>query len=206
MTNSKFNALFFDAKTDSNTTLIFLHGGESNPETLQPITPFFHHVKLVLPQATYQISDHSYSWFHFINGSLDIDWKSLEESKESTYSFIQSIKNNNPKNNIYIGGISQSAVFANELFLSKPTDFAGLISFSGFLPDSKNAVNLSDKPILVSHGEKDPLISMNLIEKNVRQLQDLGATVDFLTYDMGHEIGEKELKDAAEWIKTESPV
>lgn len=187
-------------------TLIFLHGGESNPETLEPITPFFSHLSFITPQAPFQISDESYSWFHFVNSLLEIDEKSLDESKKILYPFIQSIKNNNPENNIFIGGMSQGAVFANELFLSSPSEFAGLISLSGFFPDCENAGKLSDQPILICHGEKDSLISLDLVEKNVGQLREFGANVDFLTYDMGHELCEKELTDAAEWIETVSPV
>lgn len=93
---------------------------------------------------------------------------------------------------LIIGGFSQGAMIATEVFLKAPQTPAGLICLSGTLMSkstwSEYLINRKGSTILMSHGEADP----TLPHKGSIQLQKFfeegGVKTQFVSFRGGHEI------------------
>src|SRR5690606_26744339 len=81
----------------------------------------------------------------------------------------------------------------------------GVIIMSGISPtmfglsDSKKLQN--DIPVLLCHGTQDKVFSLAQGKSSAADLQRKGFPVDFLEYDMAHEICDQEVHDIGRWIE-----
>lgn len=182
------------------TTILFLHGGDNNHESLRPLASYFKNQRVVLPQAPIQSDDSMFSWFQFTDDKLSIDEHSLETSIDTITPLLTDIRNANKDSRLMVGGISQGAVFACELFFRFPAFFEGVVALSGFAPQKRNYPSLNQKRAFVAHGIDDQLVPMERALGSVELLRKLHVDVQFNKYNMGHEILEEELLDAIQWV------
>ena len=183
------------------TTVLFLHGGDSNQESLRPLASYFKNQRLMLPQAPIQSGDSMFNWFHFTDDNLSIEEQSLEASIDAITPLLTDIRNANKDGRFIVGGISQGAIFAYELFFRFPTYFEALVALSGFAPQKRDYPSLNRKRAFIAHGIGDPLIPMERALGSVELLRELHVDVQFKKYIMGHEIMEEELQDAMQWME-----
>lgn len=58
-------------------------------------------------------------------------------------------------------------------------------------------------PVLMCHGQNDPLVLYNFGEMSAQALRSLGFKVDFKSYPrLAHEAGPEELADVKKWAKS----
>lgn len=103
-------------------------------------------------------------------------------------------------------GFSQGGVMAYCLALREPQRFAAAVVLSSWLPkelaDRLVAVGAASlPPILVQHGSRDDLISVDRARGSIETLRDLRVPVTYREYDMGHEISPRSLTDLASWLE-----
>lgn len=93
---------------------------------------------------------------------------------------------------IIIGGFSQGAMLATEVFLKAPNTPAGLICLSGTLLSktqwTQYAVNRKDSKILMSHGEADQVLPHKGSIQLQKFFEDNGIKTQFISFRGGHEI------------------
>jgi phospholipase/carboxylesterase len=147
---------------------------------------------------------------------LDIESREDREGLEKTHGEIskliqQEIQSGILPEHIFLGGFSQGGAQAIYIGLRAAQKLAGIIVFSGYLPFYKNLAqeipssfpNYS-APIFWAQGTQDTIVPPLFGEVSVKALKNIGVSVDFHSYPMGHSVCEEEIKDLAGWIVQKS--
>ena len=135
------------------------------------------------------------AWWTINMNELPGDWSNLrppnmDQAVDKTMKMLSSMKI--PMKDLIIGGFSQGAMLATELFLKMEETPAGLICLSGTLLSQNTWSELikkrSGSKVFLSHGEMDPVLPhkgsvqlQNFFEKNNLKTQ-------FVSFRGGHEI------------------
>ncbi|MGI8684683.1 MAG: alpha/beta hydrolase [Acidimicrobiales bacterium] len=102
---------------------------------------------------------------------------------------------------IWVLGFSDGATAAAALALDHPDAIAGAVILSGkpsFRPPGGRV--LDHKQIFCATGRNDERVTIDDYEELVEGLVTAGADVELHWYDVGHEIPDKALEDAATWL------
>lgn len=135
------------------------------------------------------------AWWPLTLSQLPSDWSNytppeLLQLKPMIWKMIDSFKV--PWNRIILGGFSQGAMLATEVYLSAPETPAGLISFSGSLIQKtewlKLMSNRKNKKVFLSHGEADPVLPSSGTQKLLQLFKENQISCDFCSFRGGHEI------------------
>jgi phospholipase/carboxylesterase len=109
-----------------------------------------------------------------------------------------------------LGGFSQGTVMAFALSLGegRPRP-AGILALNGFIPavqgwepDPALAAGL---PVFLSHGVRDPIISIDFAHSARATLETLGADLIYRETPMGHAIDPRLLPEIEEWMRNSVP-
>ena len=135
------------------------------------------------------------AWWTIKLSELEGDWTDrrppdMDAAVDKIFKMISSMKFD--WKDLIIGGFSQGAMIATEIFLKAPQTPAGLICMSGTLMSRKQwaeyIVNRKGSNIFMSHGEADQVLPhkgsimlQNFFEEN-------GIKTQFVSFRGGHEI------------------
>ncbi len=98
-------------------------------------------------------------------------------------------------------GYSNGANIAVSMLLLRPEILFGTILFRPMIPLVPDTLpNLSTKNILITAGLHDPLISRHQTEDLFVLLKKVGANVSIQWQNSGHELTQKDVKTAREWV------
>lgn len=135
------------------------------------------------------------AWWPLTLSQLPTDWSlysppELESLMPQIWKMIDSFKI--PWSKIILGGFSQGAMLATEIYLSAPETPAGLISFSGALIRKKEwtarLAQRKNQKVFFSHGEVDPVLPPSGTQKLMQMFKEQGLQYDFCSFRGGHEI------------------
>ena len=106
---------------------------------------------------------------------------------------------------IVLAGFSQGGVIALHLGLRHSKTLAGILALSTYLHDPdhlSNELSLenAESPIFMAHGIQDPMIPIARAVGARDLLQQLGYSVDWREYGMGHEVCPEEIEAISEWL------
>lgn len=102
-------------------------------------------------------------------------------------------------------GYSNGANIAASLLLLRPEILSDAILFRPMIPFPPDTLpNLSDKHILLSAGSYDPIIPHNLTRELFDLLRNSGADVSIQWHNAGHELTQRDVIEAKEWIRSKS--
>ncbi len=88
-------------------------------------------------------------------------------------------------------GFSQGTMMALHVGLSRPVKPAGIIGFSGMLAGAPPALGADAPPVLLVHGDTDPMIPVGALFDAAGSLGKAGATVQWhIATGVGHSIDE----------------
>lgn len=110
-----------------------------------------------------------------------------------------------PAGKTVIGGFSQGTVMAYALGLAagRPSP-AGILALSGFIPEVPGlALDLEARaglPVMIAHGEQDPVISVEFGRSARDRLTAAGLGVTYREGPGGHSIDPRLLPDFQEWL------
>lgn len=106
---------------------------------------------------------------------------------------------------ILLAGFSQGGALVLHTGLRYPLPLAGILVLSAYLPlaetlqaeaaDANRAV-----PLMMAHGEQDPVVPLSLAGQSRDLLQQQGYTVAWHTYTMAHAVCPEELLDIRGWL------
>lgn len=112
-----------------------------------------------------------------------------------------------PAEQTVVFGFSQGGLLAIEAGARYPHRFAGLIAISAYVHDPEDLV-LSLSPVaaqqrfLMTHGTYDPLIPIEPVRQQVRQLQAAGLNIQWGEFAKPHTIaGEAEIRVIREFVR-----
>ena len=109
-----------------------------------------------------------------------------------------------------LGGFSQGTVMAYSLGLARGRPVpAGILALSGFIPRVEGwTAGLEERrglPVLISHGERDPVIPVTFAREARQLLEPAGLAVAYRESPIGHWIDGPTIDAAREWLETAIP-
>jgi phospholipase/carboxylesterase len=136
------------------------------------------------------------------------DAAGIRESAETVRQYIaREVVGGVPEHRILIAGFSQGGAIALHTALRHPQPLAGVLALSTYLPlpdtlaHQASAAN-RDTPIMMCHGQRDPIVPHGLGEASRDFLQSMGYTVRWRSYPMEHQVCMEEVVDIADWLKS----
>lgn len=111
-----------------------------------------------------------------------------------------------PASRIVVAGFSQGGAIALFTSLRYPQRLAGVMALSTYLPlrsslPKEASTANRDLPILMCHGQHDPVVSAALGVASRDILQGLGYPVEWRTYPMEHSVCMEEVVDISNWLQ-----
>ena len=132
----------------------------------------------------------------------DITPPGMPKAYEMAMTMINQLKV--PWNKIILGGFSQGAMLATELYLRAPEAPAGLVMMSGTLLHQEEWKKLipqrEGKRFFQSHGSLDPILGFKQAQKLETLLTQNGMKGSLLSFRGGHEIPPQVLQKISEYI------
>lgn len=104
-----------------------------------------------------------------------------------------------------LGGFSMGAVMSYALGFGgdRPAP-AGVLAFSGFLPTIEGWQPALEQrrglPVFISHGTRDPVISVEFAREARQRLLDAGLSVSYHEFESSHHIDPRHLPLASQWL------
>ena len=134
------------------------------------------------------------------------DAAGIAEATARVSGYVRAERNSGiPASRVVLAGFSQGGAVALHAGLRYAERLAGVLALSTYLPfpatlaDEKSAAN-EDVPILVCHGQQDPVVPCWMGAESCDLLRSLGYAVEWREYPMQHEVNAAELEDVSRWL------
>ncbi|KAJ4129450.1 hypothetical protein NW765_016323 [Fusarium oxysporum] len=140
------------------------------------------------------------------------DVEGIKLSQKYFHELIQEeIDSGIPADRIVLGGFSQGGVMSLLSGLTFKAKLAGIIALSGWLvlfQSFPNMISPTDAnrqtPVIMLHGDQDPIVPTNRAQRDAERLTRLGYNVTWKTYPgMGHSPSLEELGDAEAFLRAQ---
>ena len=218
MAGNLLDCVEIDPDTDPAYTVIWLHGLGADGHDFEPIVPELRlpdtlPVRYVFPHApmrsvTINAGMVMRAWFDILDIQLDrrVDMENFLESAEHLERLIQRERDSGmPAQRILLAGFSQGGAVALHTGLRYAEKLAGILALSTYLPA---ADTLADEcspanreiPVMMAHGQFDPVVPMANALSAKKELQRLHYTVSWHTYPMQHAVCADEIADIRTWL------
>jgi phospholipase/carboxylesterase len=151
---------------------------------------------LIAPRAPHESTIGGYSWYPMTNGKT---WPDLDDFRPAVGALLELIDNwpaSAPPpadfSNLRLAGFSQGAALTYAFSLIHPERVTALAGLAGFLPEGSTSLfqgkHLEGKPVYISHGTNDELVSIEKARQAVRFFDQIGAEVTYCESDAGHKL------------------
>ena len=199
---------------DALGTVIWLHGLGADGHDFEPIVPMLNlasKVRFVFPHApmrkvTINAGAEMRAWYDIDPRAPLAGTEDIRRSAEQIEELVRAEEGRGiARSRIVLAGFSQGGVIALHLGLRSQERFAGVMALSTYLHDHEHiAEEVSfasiDTPILMAHGQMDPMIPMARAITSRDALTALGYDVEWREYGMGHQVSPQEIADIGEWL------
>jgi len=184
-------------------TFILLHGTGGNEDDLIPVGQMLSSsASLLSPRGNVLENGMPRFFKRLAEGVFDME--DLKFRTKELADFVKDASNTysfNLNKTIAVG-FSNGANIAASLLLSYPETIKGAILFRAMIPFiPENMPDLSGKKVLLSAGTFDPIVSKSQIEGLLNILQKSGADVTLKWQQSGHNLTQKDIFDAKEWLE-----
>jgi phospholipase/carboxylesterase len=212
-------AVVIDPPAAATAAVIWLHGLGADGNDFVPIVPELdlppeHGVRFIFPHApvravTINNGTRMRAWYDILSLTRmsQQDEAGIRDSEQIVQGYIQRELDAGIKaDHIVIAGFSQGGAIALHTALRYPQRLAGLLPLSTYLPLAEkltaeaSAVN-RDLPILMCHGEYDPVLPYMLGENSCEILRSQGYAVDWHKYPMQHQVCAEEIELIGAWLR-----
>ena len=190
--------------------LLLLHGVGSNEEDLFALAPYLDNRFLVVSaRAPVALDYGGYGWFRidFTPRGMVADVEQAKRSLGMLPGFVEELVDiyGADVGRVYLCGFSQGAMMSLALLLTRPEMLAGVVAMSGRLPVQVLELEpdreaLTDKPVLVTHGLHDPVLTVEQGRAARDYLSALPVELTYREYPMGHEVSPQSLRDVTGWL------
>ena len=185
-------------------TLVLLHGFGADEHDLLPIAHELDpRLRAVSLQAPLALAQGGRAWFDLQQtpAGFAFDPEEVAEGARLALEAVEEIARSSPRP--LLCGFSQGAGMALSVTLAKPQLPSGVIALSAVPPRVDRpapAEELRGFPVFAAHGLYDPLIPVEVGRAARDLLQQLGLSVTWREYPMGHMVIPAELNDARSWL------
>ena len=212
------DALRIEATGTHSASVIWLHGLGADGNDFAPIVPELglpaeSGIRFIFPHAPMQAVTINggmlmRSWYDIKDPDLSKgrERADFDASGEILKSFIQAeLDAGIPANKIVIAGFSQGGAITLHTGLHYPQQLAGLLVLSSYLPfpevlDEEAAKANSTTPILMAHGEQDPVIPIGFAKQSFETLKERNYPINWQSYAMQHGVCLEEIELIAKWL------
>ena len=200
-------------------SIIWLHGLGADGHDFEAIVPELRlpeslPVRYVFPHApersvTINAGLRMRAWFDILDlkhRAESVDMGQFLESGDMLRALIKNeLKSGMPSDRILLAGFSQGGAIVLHTGLLYPKQLAGILAMSMHLPGINNlADELSpasrEIPIMMAHGQMDPVIPMARAIETRQELIRLGYAVDWHEYPMQHTVCDDEIREIRSWL------
>jgi phospholipase/carboxylesterase len=203
-------------------SVIWLHGLGADGHDFVPIVPELRLTaaeapRFVFPHApvravTINNGMHMRAWYDIFEFSPSAreDAAGIRASAEIVEGYVQRERDAGVAcERIVLAGFSQGGAIALHAGLHHPERLAGIMALSAYLPlraelEAPVPTNRG-LPILMCHGEQDPVLPVALAELSRDLLQAQGYQVELKLYRMQHQVIQTEITDIAAWLRAVLP-
>jgi phospholipase/carboxylesterase len=218
MTTPILDALEINPVQQPRACLIWLHGLGADGHDFEPLIPELRlvdeiGVRVVLPHApprpvTINGGMVMRAWYDVLSTDFRTaeDRSGIRQSEQLLRALIAREEAIGiPAERIVLAGFSQGGAMVLHTGLRYPRPIAGILALSCYLPlaellaRERCEANLG-VPIMMAHGEYDPLIPLALAEQSRDHLRQQGYTVDWHSYPMPHAVYPQEIRDLRDWL------
>jgi len=148
------------------------------------------------------------SWYDIIEISefAEEDEQGIRETEKKIVALVEhEIKSGVVAENIVLAGFSQGGAMALHTALRFPDSLAGILVLSAYLPlgaslASEHSAENQHVPILMMHGDYDPIVPIKLAQLAKQCLFELGWSVQWQTYPMEHSVCPEQIDDISKWF------
>lgn len=201
---------------DVKASVIWLHGLGADGNDFAPIVPQLNlsldfGVRFIFPHApaipvTINSGYVMPAWYDIKQIDVDrhVDNEQLQESASRIHDLIdREIERGIQSTRIIVAGFSQGGAVSFEAALSYEQPLAGIMALSTYFATvgtiKINAIQQSI-PILICHGEHDPVVSESLGKRSRASLEKLGFEPEYHSYPIEHSVCPQEIEDIGNWI------
>lgn len=198
-------------------SVIWLHGLGADGNDFAPLVPELRlpsdlSVRFIFPHApkipvTINAGYVMPAWYDILEMNLErkVDERQLIGSAEAVQHLIErEIARGIPSEKIILVGFSQGGAVAYQAGLTYEKPLAGLLILSSYFATHLSArINPANQqvPILIQHGNRDPIVHEALGQRAYRFLQDHGCNVNYESYAMEHTVCMEQVESMARWIQ-----
>jgi len=205
-TTSNFNQKQRTKDDNESLTFLLLHGTGGNEDDLISVGQMLSSSASLLSPRGKVLENGMPRFFKRLAEGV-FDMEDLKFRTKELADFVKEASNTysfNLNKTIAVG-FSNGANIAASILLSYPETIKGAILFRAmvpFIPDS--LPELSGKKVLLSAGTFDPIVSKSQIEGLLNILQKSGADVTLKWQQSGHNLTQKDIFNAKEWLEKNS--
>lgn len=205
---------------DAGGSVIWLHGLGADGHDFEPLVPELQRgdLRFVFPHAplrrvTVNNGMRMRAWYDIASVEIDAreDAAGIRESAAAVERLIAAeVGRGVPARRIVLAGFSQGGAIALHTGVRHGDSLAGLLALSCYLPlrgrlAEEARPETRGVPVLMCHGEADPIVPPRLGEVSRDLLREQGYRVDWRTYPMPHTLVARELEDIRAWLDAVLP-
>lgn len=198
--------------------VVWLHGLGADGHDFVPIVPELrlpadHRIRFIFPHApvrrvTLNGNMPMRAWFDIYGLDRDgpQDSEGIEAARQRVRGRIGDLVDDGiPAARIVLAGFSQGGAVAMHTALRMPESLGGLLPLSTYLPlastlTAATATAPTSLPILMMHGQFDPVLPLPLGQAARDQLSGLGYSVDWRDYPMQHQVCMEQITEIGRWL------
>ena len=192
--------------------VVFLHGYGADGNDLIDLGRMF---APLIPDAAF-VSPHApdpcdqspmgRQWFPLALGDMQAYWRGVEHAAPKLQSFLDAelARLQLTDRDLALVGFSQGAMMALHVGLRRKTPIAGIVGYSGLLAGAEHLkdANVHKTPILLVHGEADPLIPVVALHAAVQSLGAAGFLTEWhVSPGLAHGIDQDGLRLGADFLR-----
>ena len=202
--NKKLDFIFLKSHNTSNKVIVAFHGWRGNKSSFLPMAKneLFKDFDWYLPEAPYLVDNNQEqrSWSYEIEKNV---WETENIGKLLNNFFISEIFKNYNSKDVYVIGFSQGALVCYEFICKLDKSLGAIFPISGFMKSETTTLHPNQKntPIIIGHGTKDNIVSIEESKKAYQHLTRTSANIEFISYDTGHRISIEMINKIIEIIK-----
>jgi len=212
------HAIIVEPPQPATASIIWLHGLGANGHDFEPVIAEFSqdltcHTRFIFPHApqrpiTINGGMVMRGWYDVVNLDLTLqqDPQGIHESSQLLQNYLtHEINRGITTQRMVLAGFSQGGAMALHTALRYPHPLAGIVALSTYLPlaDTIEAeIHPANRniPIFMGHGEFDPVIPLIQAQRSRSQLEQLGYSIQWHTYQIEHHVNYPELQDLNQWL------